>query len=344
MPAPSSEPTATLLDDGRVLVLDGSSSESAASVYDRRSDSWASAGSVAAGPEHTATLLRNGKVLVVGAAGAMLYEPATNSWSAAGAMATPRSGHTATLLADGEVLVTGGGSLLLGELDSSEIYDPRSNTWHTAASLPWKVSDHTATRLANGEVLVAGGLRAVTPFLVAPQRAAELYDPASDSWTATGSLATQRFNHRAVLLRSGRVLVVSGCPFEGVSCVQPIAPELYDPATGTWSPAGTPIQPIRSHPSATLLRDGEVLVAGGFSPSSCGSSESDASAEVYGPIANDWRETSSLSTGRGNHAAVRLVTGRVLVVGGVHLTATPEGLTCASESTSLASAEIYAIG
>jgi len=336
--------TATSLNDGRVLALQlvDFYGNSAAGIYDPRSDTWVSMGTIATGWfGSTATLLLNGKVLIVGLRGAMLYDADTNRWSSAGEMTTPRSEHTATLLADGEVLVTGGQASSASFLASSELYDPDSNTWHAAASLPMNLAHHTATRLANGRVLVAGGVTLVTPYLPLTVTTAELYDPASDSWLATGSATRPRHDHRAVLLRSGQVLVLGGClPPDIPFCES--APEIYDPASETWRVTGAPVQPRRFFPTATVLADGDVLVAGGFLQASC--PESTASAEVYDPISDSWRETDSLATARGDHAAVRLGRGGVIAIGGRNVTATPLGAGCSSTRTSLASAEIYRIG
>ena len=118
---------------------------------------------------HTATLLPNGKVLVVGGdsggqllAGGEIYDPATNSWSGAAGMITARQRHAATLLPNGKVLVVGGldqGGFYVGgnALASAEVYDPATNTWSSAASLTTGRHRPTATLLANGIVLVVGG-------------------------------------------------------------------------------------------------------------------------------------------------------------------------------------------
>src|SRR5437762_549573 len=86
---------------------------------------------------HTATLLRNGKVLVAGGYGlngesltsAELYDPASGTWTATGSLVAARSLHTATLLPNGKVLVAGGYNSIVGRLASVELYDPASETW-----------------------------------------------------------------------------------------------------------------------------------------------------------------------------------------------------------------------
>ena len=111
--------------------------------------------------------------------------------------------------------------------------------------------EHTATLLPNGQVLVAGGfgLQRRSPT------SAELYDPATGVWTATGSMTTGRVDHTATLLPNGQVLVAGGCcDFTGSA-------ELYDPATGVWTATGSMATARQTH-TATLLQNGKVLVAG----------------------------------------------------------------------------------
>jgi N-acetylneuraminic acid mutarotase len=122
---------------------------------------------------HTATLLPNGKVLIVGGLGHVanammpvslssteLYDPSSNSWSPSGALAVAREFHTATLLPTGKVLVAGGeegGTKSNHAIASTYLYDPSSNTWSSAGSMVHSRYDHTATLLPGGKVLVAGG-------------------------------------------------------------------------------------------------------------------------------------------------------------------------------------------
>ena len=112
---------------------------------------------------------------------------------------------------------------------------------------------HTATLLPSGKVLVAGGESGV-----GVSNSAELYDPASGTWTATGSLGTARRNHTATLLPNGKVLVAGGN--NGPGALR--SAELYDPARGTWTATGS-LGNARERHTAMLLPSGKVLVAAG---------------------------------------------------------------------------------
>jgi hypothetical protein len=213
-------------------------------------------------------------------------------------MSAARVGHTATLLPNGKVLVVGGGGAGSIAPASADLYDPATNTWSAAGSLSIGRSQPTATLLLSGKVLVAGGND--TTEAGAGLASAELYDPATNTWSAAGSLAHARSQYTATLLSSGKVLVAGG----------DVTAELYDPGMNTWSAAGS-LATVRSAHTATLLPNGKVLVAAGGGPGGPFNS-----AELYDPATNLWTATGSLTDARGFHCAVRLLTGEVLVAGG----------------------------
>ena len=280
--------------------------------------SWVPTGNlITARSGHTATLLPNGKVLVVGGVfddnSTELYDPATGTWSLTGRLNTGRVAHTATLLSNGHILVAGGqDSTSFVFLRSAELYDPGTGTWRLTGSLTSGRSEHTATLLQTGKVLVAGGEG--TSGLAQT----ELYDPAAGTWSNTGSLITPRVLHQATLLQDGRVLVTGGTTDD--DNFPPLDSwELYDPRTGTWTSTAT-FNTARTVNTATLLPNGMVLIAGDSSR-----------AELFDPATGQSSDTGSLNTGRVYHTASLLADGSVLVAGGLK----------AKSPVSLDSAELY---
>ena len=263
---------------------------------------------------HTATLLPNGGVLVAGgtdssfqvSASAELYDPANGTWTATGSLNTARDAHTATLLPNGKVLVAGGRDSSGYSSASAELYDPATGTWTATGSLNTARVYHTATLLPNGMVLVAGGEVSIINGTISAS--AELYDPASGTWTATGNLNNAHELHTATLLPNGKVLVAGGLDNRVIDSA---SAELYDPANGTWTATGN-LNTARVAHTATLLPNGQVLVAGGGSDNVIDS----ASAELYDPANGTWTATGSLNTSRELHTATLLPKGQVLVVGG----------------------------
>lgn len=337
--------TASRLPDGRVLVAGGNRAVGnsfafvgTAEVYDPATNTWTSAGTLSpALAYHASTLLPNGKVLLTGGcepatpAPPQVYDPATNAWSYAGsAVPLARLFPTATLLQDGRVLLVGGRYGPTGPvLGSAELFDPATGTWSAVPDMAAVRIRHTATLLASGRVLVAGGQDGHNNRYAT----AELYDPVTNSWSSGGTMTGTRDDHVATLLLDDTVLVAAGngaipLPFNNLVVTGKLSSaEIYDPVQNTWTriaaeqcdlnPNGLDSVDIpgclataRTGPTATLLPDGTVLVAGGITL------QPDSSAEIYHPGTRTWTGAGDMSTPRELHAAVLLNGGKTLVVGG----------------------------
>jgi Kelch motif protein/galactose oxidase-like protein len=305
---------ATLLNSGKVLMTGGLSTATA-ELYDPTTGIFApTTGNMSvARLGHTATLLADGRVLITGGepdfassplATAELYDPIKETFTPTGSMSAFRVNHTATLLDNGKVLVTGGfnGST---DLATAELYDPATGkfTLMTNGMETGRVS-HTATLLTSGEVLLAGGFAG--NGYIGSVATAELFDPVSETFTATTrNMETARSEHTATLLNGGKVLVTGGALTTSA--------ELYDPTTGIFTPTTGSMETARTEATATLLSDGTVLVAGGNGGNSCVSS-----AELFDPTSGTFTGTGSMQTPREAHTATLLKGGTVLVTGGVN--------------------------
>ena len=277
---------------------------------------------------HSATLLMDGRVLVAGGwsptdvilDSTELYDSVTGKWTSTGSLTRPRGGHTATLLPGGKVLVIGGGGTAhsdpTGEvLGSAELYDPATGIWSPTGSLNTPRASFTATLLDTGKVLVAGGIDNADDGLAS----AELYDPAMGIWSFTGGLRNGRFHHTASALTDGRVLVTGGW-LEDTSQRTTDTVELYDPVAGVWS-STAPLNGARVFHTATTLKNGNVVVAGGYNSYPPGGSlvyvpMSFSDAQIYDASTGKWIEAGSMNVAREGHSATRLPDGRVLVAGG----------------------------
>jgi N-acetylneuraminic acid mutarotase len=316
MASPRSGHTATLLPNGGVLIAGGMNGNGSYSdgleIFDPTTNSFTTTRSMSARRVgHTATLLPDGKVLIAGGfnkdyvQGAELYDPPTARFTPTGPLNAPRSEHVAVLLGNGKVLLIGGVGAGYSFLATAEIYDPATGKFTYTGNMTTAREGHTATLLKNGKVLVAGGHKdrreARTVF-----SSAELYDPATGRFTATGDMTVVRHKHAAVMLPDGNILVAGGSDKRD-SRGQYASAEIYESEKGAFKSIGNMNSARYKLAGAmVLLQDGRALVAGG-SPR----------VEVYDPAKKAFTVVSGeLDSARFFSSATLLNDGRVLIAGG----------------------------
>ena len=248
--------------------------------------------------------------LCVLAAGAVAGAAGPNSWSPAAAMGVPRLDAVFAPLPNGRVLVAGGSDTSGTVLKSAEIYTVATNSWSPAADMSTARELATATALPDGDVLVAGGATDTNPN--SAMDSAEVYHPASNSWTSvSNTMADARERQTATLLPSGKVLIAGGNDTTPTTLA---TADLYDPGTNSFTPAA-PMGTRRLFAGAALLSSGKVLVAGGSSDLSGASLDS---GETYDPASNSWTPVANAMPGgaRLDPNTAPLPGGRALVAGG----------------------------
>jgi large repetitive protein len=279
---------------------------------------------------------------------ALLYDPATGDWTPTTPLPGSRTGFVATMLGDGTVLVVGGVSLTKGTggatsaipLVTTAIYDPTNGRWTDGPPMSRARVDLAAVTLADGRFLVVGS---DAQFGASGERTttAELYDSQRGRWSSGGALATGRARFALAPLADGRAIAVGGDDgrasgsdnravlppyFASTELFTPppkaqtspafpssrptATPTAISPAGGIWQPAA-PLAEARERHAAVALRDGTVLVIGGWD-----GNRALSSAERYDPATNRWTPAAPLATSRADHTATLLRDGRVLVVGG----------------------------
>lgn len=244
---------------------------------------------------HTATLLADGRVLIVGGltstgrtATAELYNPQTKTFTLTGSMLDGRSAHAATRLNDGTVLITGASTR---DWPYAELYNPTNSQFSAVGNVNLPHVHHTSTLLTNGTVLIAGSW-------YWPENGAEIYLPATRSFTNTGSMKSGGYFHRAILLDEGNVLVAGGNVWGSGGWA-----DLYDPVAGSFTALG-PLTYWRHWCGVEKLADGQVLLASGNT------------ADVYAPATRTFVTlTNRMHAQHGFATAHRLPDGKVLVAG-----------------------------
>jgi hypothetical protein len=331
----------TTLNTGQILVAGGINCPSAgpcsylssAEIYDPASGAFTNTGSMAQARSAPAVLLSNGNVLIAGGyacdtagncsslSSAEIYNPNLGTFSSTGNLTVARSDHAMTVLRNGTVLIVGGQTCTTATsctaLSTAEIFDPAAGTFTaTPGGIGGARFGASAVTLNSGLVLVAGGFDGSNL-----PAAALVFDPTYSLFTLNGAqLNTPRFGATATLLNNGKVLVVGGS-----TCALPGCPtnaaEIYDPATTTFSTVSAGMTVARFDHTATLLTNGEVLLAGGLS--SCGSScTTEASTELFDSTTGVFSSGQALGNARAGQTAALMANASVLLIGGINASVT----------------------
>lgn len=263
-------PKLTALRDGKVLITGGFRVDpttrvptpiSTALVFDPAAQTWTTVGPMTvARAAHSATLLGDGRVLIVGGGDhpttptsaalrtSEIYDPTARQFTKSGSLTADIFGHTGTLLKDGRVLIAGDGGYL---------FDPTAGTFSVLAASSARRIRGSAVLLQDGSVILIGGTSQGTIV-----SGTERFDPATGRFSSAGSMAKPREGATATLLPNGQVLVIGGISSNTTNPPAMADTEVYDSATNAFR-AGPPLVSARAGHTATLLGDGRIVLAGG---------------------------------------------------------------------------------
>ena len=305
--------TSTLLQDGTVLITGGEQGSTlpllkTAEIYNPTTGQFTLAATrmTIARENHTATLLQNGQVLIVGGKQADTYDPTTQVFTQTPNSPTNRTSQAAVLLPAGTVLITGG---YVGRQPVADawIFTPSTNKFTLLpATMLVPRANHAMTLMLNNTVLVTGGFSGTSPH-----DNVDIFDPVQQTFTAGHHMLYHRSNHDAVLLTTGRkagqVLVIGGTTLESGFLA---TNEIYDPNTTLWTQDGV-MSENRSGMTSTLLQSGQVLVAGGLT-----GNETIQTAERLDPVSHTFTQVGNMTAPRNQHTDTLLPNGQVLLAGG----------------------------
>ncbi|MSR47999.1 MAG: kelch-like protein [Planctomycetes bacterium] len=226
------------------------------------------------------------------------------------------TGVPAIELDDGRIALFGAAGV---NIDACEAWEPWRQLSSTLAPLPVGRAAHTVTKLQDGRVLVCGG----ADINLAALGTGEVYDPLTDTWTATAAMTSVRVAHSARLLSDGRVLVaggttdisdaLAGATHALKSC------ELYDPVTNSWSAGPNMARPHVAHMAVTMA-SGDALIGGGGTYSTIFGIRIpaiDNHAQAFQLPAGSWTAEVTMKAARAGASVVLLADGRALVCGGI---------------------------
>jgi hypothetical protein len=311
--------TATLADDGKVLLVGGFRDDGMPSrsidVYDPSTGGFRAIGALSNGRYgHSATRLTDGRLFVAGGATATagpwaeLVDERTGESLPLGPPSMRRFAHAATPLGNGRVLITGGAAIGEGGAasDTAEIFDAATGQFRMLNARMYSPrAYHSATRMPDGRVLILGGLSGPG----ANYELAEIFDPRTESFTAVGAVdARERGLHATVALPDGSVLMLGGETYDSRALNAVLR---FDATTYASTSLATLLRP-RTLVEGVTSRDGRVFLFGGETGESPAPTET---AESFS-MATGARAIASLPEPRIGHTTTRLKDGRILIVGG----------------------------
>jgi len=325
--------TATLLSDGRVLVVGGRgegglSTLASCELFDPKKSRWSTCAKLSiARSHHAATALDDGRLLISGGtthesiegqnrfvalASVEVYQPKKNVWTTVAPMTDARNGHTATLLLDGSVLVVGGAREQRQHLSSVERFEPRANTWQLEKPLNVARWLHAAVRTSDGDVVLVGGRSNAGQLGKGPGVSiadVERFDVKSGVWQVLPPMSEPRQRTALVAFASGGGLMVIG----GQTATSPTNyAETWSPGLPDWKPFENHLSMSLSSHTGTRLPSGDLVVIGGEPPNAVDTTR----VQRWVLSRKQWCLAGELVNGRKQHTATLLPDGRVLVVGG----------------------------
>ena len=263
-----------------------------------------------------------------------VFDTDTDEWTHLSDVPTDRGSASMIALNDGRALVVGGADIFTRSspsddvypdtMDTVEAYDPDSGEWQTLQPINEAAVQLTLVHLSDGRVMAVGGVSDIDSMLVTDR--AEIFDPATDTWTLTAEMNVSRILPEVIVLKDGRVLATGGI-FPQTDIPDS---ETYNPDTDEWTAAGAMTQP-RSNHTLTLLPDGHVLAVGGVEPLDDGGYVVLSTTEIFDPVTNTWSQGPELFQPRASHSATLMPDGSVLIVGGISERDGEEYLTLSTE-------------
>ena len=286
---------------------------------------------------YAAATLNDGRVMFTGGldltgvttTACEIYDPASNTFSAAAAMPGPRAGHAAATLQDGRVMVVGGTNnftdlttAIAGVSNSTFLYDPVADSWSNGPNIGGRRLVPGLTRLSTGLMLVSGGIEATVlfgiPIAVTSTDKAQRYDPATNSWSNVPDMPAGRAYHQdnQVTLANGNLMLSGGVLVPSLLNVANAASiadaDIYDPVANTWQ--STTMLHARTGHSATLLPSGEVVVCGGSEGLLTAAVGLDA-VSIFDPANSTWTAIAPMVEVRIGHTARVLPDGSLVLLG-----------------------------